>query len=439
MKQASSDGVETAPAVTPAASSNPAAEKPSKPGMGFAEFVALMAALMATNALSIDAMLPVLGEIGHALHIGSENDRQWVVTAYLLGFGGAQLIYGPLADRFGRKSMLMAGLAIYVVFSAATAFAGSLWMMILVRFLQGCGAAGTRVLSITIIRDCYSGRHMARVMSLAFIVFLAAPILAPSIGQAIAFFAPWQWIFVALALFGVVVAIWTWMRLKETLHPADRIPISPKGIGRALETVVTDRMALGYTLAMALMLGALFSFINSAQQVFAEALNAPDLFVIIFALAAGGMAVSSFVNSRIVEQMGTRRVSHVALIGFIVIAAIHGVVAWNGHENVWTFAALQAGLMFCFGLIGPNFNSMAMEPLGHIAGTGSAVVGFTTTVGGAVIGFIVGQQFDGTLVPLTLGFLGCGIAALVLVFITEQGRLFQPRTADPEDATTAGS
>ncbi|XSG83017.1 MAG: multidrug effflux MFS transporter [Methyloligella sp. ZOD6] len=427
MAQTYGDDATQAPSVIPSASSGyDTAEKPSKPGMGFREFVALMAALMATNALSIDAMLPVLGEIGHALHVATENDRQWVVTAYLLGFGGAQLIYGPLADRFGRKNVLMVGLGIYVLFSAASAFAGSLWVMILVRFLQGCGAAGTRVLSITIIRDCYSGRHMARVMSLAFIVFLAAPILAPSFGQAIALIAPWQWIFLALALFGVVVALWTWLRLQETLHPADRIPISPKGVGNALEIVLTSRTALGYTLAMALMLGALFSFINSAQQVFTEALHAADLFVIIFALAAGGMAVASFVNSRIVERVGTRRVSHVALIGFIAIAAIHGVVAWHGHENVWTFAALQAGLMFCFGLIGPNFNSMAMEPLGHIAGTGSAVVGFTTTVGGAVIGFIVGQQFDGTLVPLTCGFLGCGLVALLIVFVTEQGRLFRP-------------
>jgi DHA1 family bicyclomycin/chloramphenicol resistance-like MFS transporter len=431
MKQHVSGGAEEAPRVTSAtASSQAKTERPSDPGIGFREFVALMAALMATNALSIDAMLPVLGEIGRALHLGSENDRQWVVTAYLLGFGGAQLIYGPLADRFGRKSVLLVGLVIYVVFSAASAFASNLWVMILVRFLQGCGAAGTRVLSITIIRDCYSGRYMARVMSLTFIVFLAAPILAPSIGQAIALVAPWQWIFIALALFGVVVSVWTAMRLKETLHPDDQIPISPQGIGSALETVITNRIALGYTLAMALMLGALFSFINSAQQVFAEALRAPDLFAITFALAAGGMAVASFVNSRIVEKIGTRRVSHFALLGFIAIAAIHGVVAWYGHENVWTFAALQAALMFCFGLIGPNFNAMAMEPLGHIAGTGSAVVGFTTTVGGAIIGFLVGQQFDGTLVPLTAGFLGCGLAALVLVYVTEQGHMFKPRKGE---------
>lgn len=431
MKRTVSDGVAETPPASPAAASKAAmADRPSSPGMGFREFVALMAALMATNALSIDAMLPVLGEIGDALHLGSENDRQWVVTAYLLGFGGAQLIYGPLADRFGRKPVLMAGLVIFIVFSAASAVAGSLWAMILVRFLQGCGAAGTRVLSITIIRDCYSGRHMARVMSLVFIVFLVAPILAPSIGQAIALVAPWQWIFVALALFGVVVAIWTWGRLRETLHPADRIPISPEGIASALRTVLSNRMALGYTLAMTLMLGALFGFINSAQQIFAEALDAPALFPIIFALAAGGMAVASFVNARIVERVGTRRVSHAAVIGFIGIAAIQGAIAWSGHGDVWAFAALQTGLMFCFGLAGPNFNAMAMEPLGHIAGTGSAVVGFTTTVGGALIGFLIGQQFDGTIVPLTIGYLGCGMAALLIVFVTEQARLFQPREAE---------
>jgi DHA1 family bicyclomycin/chloramphenicol resistance-like MFS transporter len=298
--------------------------------------------------------------------------------------------------------------------------------MIVARALEGTGAAATRVLAITIIRDCYSGRRMARVMSLTFIVFLAAPVIAPTIGQAIAFVAPWQWIFGALAVFSLATAAWAGLRLPESLHATDRRAISLHSITQALRLVFTDRCAVGYMLASIAMLGALFGFINSAQQIFAEALKAPGLFTTIFALAASCMALASFLNSRIVERIGMRRVSHAALFGFIAFACGHGLTTFLGYETVWIFAVLQAGLMFCFGLVGANFNSMAMEPLGAIAGTGSSVLGFFTTVGGALIGFYVGQQFDGTTLPLALGYVSCGLIALLIVLVTEKGRLFRP-------------
>lgn len=394
--------------------------------MGFKEFVGLMAALMAVNALSIDAMLPVLPQIGATLDLATENEQQWVITAYLLGFGVAQLFYGPLADHFGRKPVLLTGLSMYTVFTVFAGFAGSLGIMILARALAGMGAAATRVLAITIIRDCYSGRTMARVMSLTFIVFLAAPIIAPSLGQAIALVAPWQWIFGALAVFGAGTAAWASLRMPESLHPEDRRAISPEGVLQAFRLVLSSRLAVGYTLALTAMLGALFGFINSVQQVFEDALRAPELLTSVFALAAGWMAVASFLNARIVERIGTRRVSHTALLGFVAIAAAHGLLAVAGYETVWTFAILQSAMMFCFGLVGANFNSIAMEPLGRIAGTASSVIGFVTTIGGALIGFYVGQHFNGTVVPLTLGFFVCGLAGLVIVAVTERGRLFRP-------------
>jgi len=397
--------------------------------MGFREFVALMAALMAVKALSIDAMLPVLPQIGATLGLATENEQQWVITAYLLGFGGAQLVYGPLADHFGRKPVLLGGLAAFAGFTVLAGFASSLGMMIAGRALAGVGAAATRVLAITIIRDFYSGRTMARVMSLTFIVFLAAPIVAPTLGQAIALVAPWQWIFAALSAFGAAIAIWTWRRMPESLHPEDRRAITPAGVLEGFRLVLSSRVAVGYTLALTVMLGALFGFINSVQQVFADALGAPVLMPGIFALVAGWMAVASFLNSRIVERIGTRRVSHLALLGFIAVAVVHSLVALDGPESVWTFAALQSAMMFCFGLVGANFNSIAMEPLGHLAGTASSVIGFVTTVGGALIGFYVGQRFDGTLVPLTVGFVVCGVAGLAIVTVTERGRLFRPASA----------
>ncbi|MBW3618524.1 MAG: multidrug effflux MFS transporter [Proteobacteria bacterium] len=402
------------------------------PGLGFKAFVALVASMMAINALSIDAMLPALPEIGEALRLPEANDRQWVVTAYLLGFGPAQLIYGPLADRFGRKPVLLAGLGAYTVFTVIATFANSLETMILARALQGVGAASTRVLSVSIVRDCYSGRRMARVMSLTFIVFLAAPIAAPTLGQVIVLFAPWPWIFGVLALIGGVILVLAALHMPETLKPEARRPISLAGVLSAFRLALTTRAAVGYMLASTAMIGALFGFITSAQQVFADALDAERWFTAVFALVAVFMALSSLLNSRIVERLGTRRVSHTALLGFIAFAATHAAVALTGHESLLSFILLQSGMMFCFGLVGSNFSAMAMEPLGHIAGTASSIQGLVTTTGGALIGFAVGQQFNGTAVPLTLGFTTCGLAALLIVLVTEKGRLFGAVNPSPQ-------
>jgi len=401
---------------------------PAKPrhGMSFRSFVTLTASMMAVNALAIDSMLPALPEIAETLGIMEANDRQWIVTAYLLGFGVAQIVYGTLSDRFGRRPVLLLGLGFYVVASIAAAFAGSFELMMWARVMQGIGAAATRVLAVSIVRDCYSGRDMARVMSLAMIVFLAVPILAPSIGQAILWVAPWRWIFGVLTLFGASVLVWAAVKLPETLHEEDRKPIEFHSVVAAFKTTLTTRIAVGYMLAMAFVLGGLFGFINSAQQVFGDVFAAPELFTTIFALIAGFMAVASLVNSRIVVRLGMRRVSHAALLGYIALTSIHALVAITGHETLWSFAILQGGAMFCFGLLAPNFGAIAMDPLGHVAGTASSVQGFVTTVGGALLGFFIGQHFDGTVVPLTLGFSLCGLMALAIVLVAEKGRLFRP-------------
>ena len=398
---------------------------------GFREFVALIAAMMAINALSIDAMLPALPDIGSALNVPEANDRQWVVTAYLLGFGVMQLVYGPLADRYGRRPVLLAGLSLYTVFTALAAFAWSFEVLVWARVLQGVGAAATRVLAVSIVRDCYSGRTMARVMSLTFIVFLIAPIIAPSMGQLILLFVHWPWIFGVLAVIGAAITAWAFIRLPETLKPENRTPISVAGVAGAVKLALTERLAVGYMMASTLIVGALFAFITSAQQVFDQALGRPELFGALFAAVAAGMGLSSYLNSRIVERLGTRRVSHTALIGFMAFAGAHALVSLAGLETIWTFLLLQGGMMFCFGLVGSNFGSMAMEPLGRIAGTGSSVQGFVTTVGGASIGFLVGQQFDGTVTPLTISFFLCGVGALLVVLWTERGQLFRAHNLPP--------
>jgi DHA1 family bicyclomycin/chloramphenicol resistance-like MFS transporter len=400
-------------------------------GPGFPEFVALIAMMMALNALAIDSMLPALPAIGEALGVVSENSRQWVITAYLLGFGVTQIVYGPLADRFGRKPVLMIGLGLYVVFSVLAAFSPTFELLIAARVGTGIGAAALRVLAVSIVRDRYSGRTMARVMSLSFLVFLGVPILAPALGAAILTVAPWPWVFGVLAVGGAAFAIWAAIRLPETLHPEDRMPIQVGRIAAAFRTALTNRQSIGYTFAITAISGALFGFINSSQQIFFDVFHEPELFTVVFGVVAGGIAVASLLNARLVERLGSRLISHTALLGFIAMSAIHAAVTLSGHETIWTFAVLQALTMFCFGFIAGNFGSMAMEPMGHIAGTASSAQGFISTTGGATLGFLIGQQFNGTAAPMTIGFVCLGLTALGCVLIAERGQLFKARNPAP--------
>ncbi|MFK0300278.1 multidrug effflux MFS transporter [Brevundimonas sp. NPDC090276] len=403
-------------------------------GPGFAEFVCLIAVMMALNALAIDAMLPALPHIGEDLGIANENTRQWVITAYLLGFGGAQLFYGPLSDRYGRRPVLFVGIGLYVGFSVLAAFAHSFEWLILSRIGMGLGSAATRVLAVSIVRDRYAGRTMARVMSLSFLVFLGVPILAPTVGQLIMLVAPWRWIFGFFALFGGSFLLWAALRLPETLHPEDRMPINVKRIAGAFGQALSSRLGMGYTLAMTAISGALFAFINSSQQIFFDVFKSPGLFTTVFAMVAGGIALASVLNSRMVEKLGSRLIAHTALLGFIGFSLLHAIVAYMGHDSLWVFAAFQACKMFCFGFIAGNFGSMAMEPMGHIAGTAASAQGFISTIGGALLGFWIGQHFDGTTVPMTVGFAALGVVALLLVLAAEKGRLFKAHHLPPASA-----
>jgi DHA1 family bicyclomycin/chloramphenicol resistance-like MFS transporter len=417
--------------------SAPAPDPAARPAfnMGFREFVGFVAALMAINALGIDSMLPALPAMGKALGIAHENDRQWIIAAYMFGFGGCQLIYGPLIDRFGRKPILMLSLGFYALTCIAAAFAYDFHTIIAARLLQGVAAAATRVLAVSIVRDRYSGRQMARVMSLTFIVFLAVPILAPSLGQLVMLAAPWEAIFVALAAFGLVVVLWAALRLPETLHPEDRHPISVASIAAGVAMTVRTRTSIGYTMAATMLFGGLIGYINSVQQIFADTFHAPGIFTIAFALCAGLMGVASFLNSRIVERLGSRLVSHSALLGFIAISGVHALFAIGGVESIWSFCLFQALSMGMFALAASNFNAMAMEPVGHIAGTAASVQGTISTVGGALVGLIIGQQFDGTTAPVAIGMFAVGVLALGFVLVTERGQLFHARHAATAAAT----
>ncbi len=384
-------------------------------GPGMREFVALMAALMASNALAIDSMLPALPAIGEALGVTEENRRQLVITTYLLGFGAAQLIYGPLADRYGRKGLLVISLALYGVFGLLAAVASSFTLLLAARALQGVSAAATRVLVMAVVRDRYQGSAMARIMSITMIVFMIVPVLAPSFGQAVLAFGNWRHIFLVLGAYGTVLAIWILMRLPETLPPERRRPLSLGAIGEAIGETVRIRQSIGNTVALTMLMGCLFSFINSIQQIVFDVFRRPELIGVVFACIASPMAISSYANSRLVMRFGSKRLLLIALSAFTGAALIHLLVAESVvRENIWTFVVLQGLTMSFFGLIGANAGALAMEPLGHIAGTASSVQGVITTIGGALIGFAIGQQFNGTTLPFLIGFTACGAAALAI-------------------------
>ena len=391
---------------------------------GTREMTFMLAGLMALNALAIDAMIPALPDIGRSLDVVRENDRQLVVIAYFIGFASTQLLWGPLADRFGRKPILACGVALYGLFALLCAFAGSFPLLIAGRVAMGASAAVTRVLVVAMVRDLFEAEAMARVMSLVFMTFMLVPVLAPNIGQLILLFAPWRAIFVLLAVYAAAMFVWSWRRLPETLHPEFRRALDWRATTSAIVATVRDPLSRGYTLAMTISFSALIAYISSIQQIVFDAFHEGRFIGLVFASIAAPMALASWLNSRVVGRYGLRRVGHSAAAAFALVTAVHAAVALAGLENLWTFIVLQGLTMGCFAFTSSNLGTLAMEHMAPIAGTASSVQGVVGTIGAAIIGFLIGQQFDGTAVPFVVGTALCAIGGFLIILVTEPKRLF---------------
>jgi DHA1 family bicyclomycin/chloramphenicol resistance-like MFS transporter len=406
---------QTSPAAAPAARSP-----------GFREFVALMASLMAMTALSIDVMLPALPDIRDAYGLSDPNRQQLVVTLYVLGFGAGQIFYGPLSDRFGRKAVLAAGLILYAGASLLCALAWSFDVLIAARFLQGVANAAPRVIAIAVVRDLYGGRRMAEVMSFVMMVFIIVPAIAPAIGSGILLVAVWPAIFAFLGAVSVAILAWTALRLPETRPAELREPLSLKWLLGAFGRTLSTAQTLGYALATAAIFGGMMGYINSAQQIFVRTYDTGGWFPILFGAVAAALALAAVANSRLVGRLGMRRIGHAAICGYLGVALVHvGLELLPGLLPLPAFIGLMMLQLFCFGFIMPNYNALAMEPMGDIAGTASSFVGAVTTGGAGFLGWIVGQSYDGTALPLALGFAAFGALGLGLTLAVEQGRLFR--------------
>lgn len=393
--------------------------------MGFVELVAFLASCMAINALSIDIVLPALAQLGDDLAVADPNHRQGVIVTYLIGMGLSQLVFGPSSDRFGRRAVLLVGLSIFTVASLIAALAPTFSGLLLARLIQGLGAGAPRVVAVSIARDRYGGAEMARLMSLVMMVFMVVPILAPSVGQLILFVAPWRWILGVLFAAGFGLALWAAIRLTETLRPEMRRSLAIRTVaGGYLETLRT-RSTVVPMVAMGLVMGALMSFITSAQQVFQDVYDVGASFPLLFALIALGMSAGSFLNARWVRILGAGLIARRALIGFVAVSGIFLGCAHLGWVGLVSFMVFQTATLLLFGFVGANLNAMAMEAMPHLAGTASSAIGAFTTIFGALAGGFIGQQFDGTVVPLAAGNLALGFAALIVLW------LGCPRTARP--------
>jgi DHA1 family bicyclomycin/chloramphenicol resistance-like MFS transporter len=394
--------------------------------MRFPEFVAIVAAIMALNPMAMDLMLPALPDVGKTFRISQANELQLVLSVFMTGFGFGQFIIGPLSDRFGRRPILIGGMVLYTLASVLAVAARSFEMLLVARALQGLGTSATRVIATSIVRDCYSGRRMASVMSLAMMIFISVPVLAPSLGQAIMLTSQWRGIFGVLMVYGVLALLWSALRLPETLPPSERRSLAIRDVLDNFRQTVTNRQTLGYALAAGCVQGTLFGYVFSSQQIFTGIYNLGHYFPLAFAAVAVGVAVAGFLNSRIVGKYGMRVISHAALLGQLASAIVLLAAADLATVPLTLFMALSVVNMFTFGLMFSNFTALAMEPQGHIAGTASSLFGSMTTLIGIVVGTLIGQFYNGTVTPLATGSFLSALAALVIVMATEKGRLFVP-------------
>jgi MFS transporter, DHA1 family, multidrug resistance protein len=385
--------------------------------LGRVEFITLVAGLIAINAFAIDIMLPGLQQIGASLGEADENRRQLVIPAYMLGFGVLQLIFGPLADRYGRRNPLLCGVGIYCLAALSAFFVTDFTSLLVLRFLQGAGAAASAVIAMALVRDLFVGDQMAKTLSLVFMVMMVSPIIAPGLGQFLMTVMDWRGLFGFMAGVGGLIFLWVLLRLPETLKPEHQRAFTLGSIVQGFGIVFGNRVSLSYILATAALFGALMGFLTSAQQIYVQLYNMGAWFPAFFAAGGVAAAISGFANSQLVTKFGMEKLSSRALIVFGLNSVLMLVLGLSGWLPVWMFFLLSIIWFVSFNFIMSNFGALAMMPLGEVAGTAASTQGFLQMVIGASLGAVIGQMFNGTVVPLAMGFTVLTAVAALIVFL----------------------
>lgn len=385
----------------------------------FREFALLMALLMSIVSFSIDAVLPALGEVGRVFELKNNNQTQWVIIGIFSGMTIGQLIAGPLSDAIGRKRILFTGIIIYFLGSLLCFTTQSFEWFLVGRFIQGIGVSGPYVASISIVRDKYSGAQMARIMSLIMMVFMVAPAIAPSLGQLIIHFFGWRDIFVLYMIYATVVGAWVALRLEETLLPENRLPMRLQAFQEGFKEVVSNKTTMSYLLCAGFCFGGFIGYLGTSQQIFMQQFGKTGQeFSAYFAVLAGVMGIASFTNSKIVMKFGMRPICIYGFLSLCLISLIFlGIQLIGVTVAFWMFMLYACILFLLFGTLFGNLNAIAMEPMGHVAGMASAIIGAASSVLSLILASIIGQLYNGTLIPMTCGFvILCGLAFMMTVY-----------------------
>jgi MFS transporter, DHA1 family, multidrug resistance protein len=376
------------------------------------EFTVLMALLMSIVAISIDALLPALGLISEELQLLNRNHAQYVITLLFIGMALGELICGPLSDALGRKPVLYGGVLLYLAGSVVCYLAPDLTQLLLGRFIQGLGVAGPYISVVSVVRDKYSGRQMASVMSIIMMIFILVPAIAPALGQLILFLGDWRAIFLFYMVYALVITLWIFLRLEETLKPENRIPFSLPNIRHGMIEILSHQGTRNYMICMGICFGSFLGYLNSSQQIFQEQFKTGDLFALYFGVLALILGAASLLNARFVEQLGMHYICVRAFAVIIIASVLFLILNLLVNVTLAMFLIYAAVLFFCFGLIFGNLNALAMEPMGHIAGIATAVIGAVSSLMSLIIGTVIGQLYDNTLIPITTGFAIFGALAL---------------------------
>ncbi len=387
------------------------------------EFVTLMASLMSIVALSIDALLPALPEIGSYFKVINTNDNQLMITMIFLGLGFGQLIFGPLSDSFGRKPIVYIGFLLFIVASIICVTTKNFEMMIFGRVLQGIGLSSPRTMAIAIIRDRYAGDYMAKIISIVVMVFILVPVIAPALGQFILNYYHWKVIFYINLVFGLLVVFWFWLRQKETLKPENKIPFTGSIFIDGIKEFLKYKEAIAFTFVSGFITGSFMVYLSTSQQIFEQQYNMADLFPYIFASLAISVGLSTFLNSRLVVRFGMWKIAYTACIAYVLISLIYIALYWSGEnpsiEVLLGFFALQ---FFAIGFLFGNLRALAMNPLGHIAGIGAAINGFVSTVMAVPIANYIGSFVKDSVLPLFIGFSVFGLLSFLTFLYVQKMR-----------------